>query len=194
MTVIARPAHPVRLAGVFLASLAAFALVAAAAGAVMYILDNERGGSTAIAPHADVDLPPGMVLVRPIEGESQWRDALAFSPIIPETLPASVDASPLYFLQQPDARGRQAGHVRFASQGGPTIILVEQQGELTQESPLRTQESPGTRAYLEAFACGTIVLQTQLYFSLDAESLPPRAETVAVAQKFSDDLHEQCAG
>ena len=194
MTVLAQPRQPLRLVGVFVASVAAFALIAAAAGAVLYIIDNETSSPvTSVLPQADVDLPPGMVLVRSIESADQWRDSLGFAPVIPESLPAGIDGEPLYFLQQPDARGRTAGHVRFASEGGPTLILVQQEGRIAQDSPLRTQESDGSRAYLESFACGTVVMQTQLYFSTDGASPPTASESFAIASAFSESLHQQCA-
>lgn len=193
MTVLAQPRQPLRLLGVFAASLAGFALIAAAVGAVLYIVDNETAApSSPLSFQADVDLPPGMVLVRPVESADQWRDALAFAPILPETLPEGLLDDPLYFLQQPDARGRIAGHIRFATSGGPTLILVEQQGQIAVERPLRAQESDSSVGYLEAFACGNIVIQTQLYFSKDTANAVDPDESLAIARAFSDALHAQC--
>jgi hypothetical protein len=194
MTVIVRPNHPARLAGVFAASIAAFALVAAAAGAVLYIVDNERRSAapTATGPIADVDLPSGLVLVQPIEGEAAWRDALGFRPIIPDSLPEGVGAEPAYLLQQPDSRGRRAGHLRFGSESGPTIVLVEQQGQIAAEKPLYSNESENTRAYFESFQCGLVVIQAQIYFSLDVAPPPLIVATNSVANSFMADLKDQC--
>ena len=194
MTVIARPNHPARLAGVFAASIAAFALVAAAAGAVLYIVDNERGGATVApaGPEIDVDLPSGLVLVLPIEGQDAWLDALGFSPIVPASLPAGVDAEPAYFLEQPDSRGRRAGHLRYGSDAGPTVVLVEQQGQIVADKPLYSKESDGSRAYFESFQCGLVVIQAQIYFNQDPADLAPAAVTQSTADAFMTDLKDQC--
>ena len=195
MTVVLRPNHPARLAGVFLGGVAAFALIAAAAYAVMYIVDNETSTAPPPAvPAANLDLPAGMVVIRPTVVE-EWRDVLGFEPVLAEVLPDNVVETPLYFLQPQDAEFGTAGHVRYAYEDGtPAIALIEQTGGLKTDSPMKVLESGGTRAHIVNLACGDIVIQAQMFFATDVAADPPApAETTAAAEAFVAPLRDQCA-
>jgi len=195
MTVLARPNHPVRLAGVLAASVLAFGIVASAAGAVLYVVDNERGATQFAAPvQATVELPAGMVLIKRVDNTTGWKDALGFEPLLAEALPEGVLDQPMLYLQQPDARGRIAGHVRYAhADGSPAIALIEQQGTNFEEPPMKTEEpAAGTRLHLLTFTCGDLVVQSQVYFQAGDGELLAAAETQAIAEAFITDLREQC--
>jgi hypothetical protein len=194
MTVLARPNHPARLAGVFVFSVLAFGLVAAAAGAVLYIIQNERASATpSTVSGGTVDLPPGMVQIRRIDSFAAWKDALGFAPLLPDALPEGVANAPALYLQQPDASGRPAGHVRYArADGSPAVVLIEQQGTISAEPLLKTAETDGTRLHLQTFTCGSLVVQAQLYFQSDPNPLPPVSQTEDAATSFIEGLRQQC--
>ncbi len=195
MTVLARPNHPARLAGVFAFSVVAFALVAAAAGAVLYIFENERasGAPSPIAGGGTVDLPTGMVQIRRIDSFAEWNDALGFKPLLADALPDGVDDAPVLYLQQPDDAGRRTGHVRYMrDNGAPAVVLIEQQGTISAEPPMKTGETAGTRMHAQTFVCGSLVIQAQLYFQSDPAPLPAIAETEATSRAFVDGLRGLC--
>jgi hypothetical protein len=144
-------------------------------------------------PTANLDLPAGMVVIRPTVIE-EWRDVLGFDPVLAEVLPDNVVATPLYFLQPQDAEFGTAGHVRYAYEDGtPAIALIEQSGGLKTDSPMKVLESGGTRAHIVNLACGNIVIQAQLFFALDVAEPPVPTETTAAAEAFVAPLREQCA-
>ena len=195
MTVLARPHDPSRLARIFVSSVLAFGLVAAAAGAILYIIDNER--SSGAAPVATgggtVDLPAGLVQIRRVDSVAEWKDAMRFKPLLAEALPDGVVDAPALYLQQPDAAGRRAGHVRYVREdGAPGVVLIEQQGTISTEPPVKTGEAAGTRMYLQTITCGTLVIQAQLYFQAGTGALPPESETAATAEAFIAGLRDQC--
>ena len=196
-SVLARSNHPARLAGVFASSILAFGIVAAAAAAILYIVESEGWfSSPPAAPtvNANVDLPPGLILIRRVEGPVVWASQVGFEPIAADVLPDGVDATPLYFLQQPDATGRRAGHLRYTAQGGPLVVLVEQQGTLDTEPEMQATETDAGRAYTQWVSCGNIVIQAQLYFSLDAAGSPlPASQTATIAERFVAALRDQCS-
>jgi hypothetical protein len=194
MTVVLRPNHPARLAGVFFGGIAAFALIAAAAYAVMYIVDNETSTvPPPPVPAANLDLPAGMVVIRPTVVE-EWREMLGFEPVLAEVLPDGVVETPLYFLQPQDAEFGTAGHVRYAYEDGtPAIALIEQAGGLKTDSPMKALESGGTRAHIVNMPCGDIVIQAQMFFAIDVADPPSPQETTAAAEAFAAPLREQCA-
>jgi hypothetical protein len=192
MTVITRPGSPVRLVGLFAFSVLVFGLLASAAGAAMYVVDTERGrGTDAVAPAANVELPSGLVLVSQVD-EQVWRDKVGFAPFLPDIMPAGVDPTPRLYVQQPDDHSRVAGHVRYAPAGGPAVVLIEQQGTLSREVGMRTQDSDSARSHIETFVCGTIVIQAQVYFSLESDAAPTAGETGLIAADFVNALRAQC--
>jgi len=193
MTVVTRQHTTARLLGVFALSLAAFGLVASAAGAALYVIDSERGfGTDEGTATANVDLPSGMVLVTRLADAAAWEPKLGFEPVLPDELPAGVGTQPHYYAQQPDERGRLAGHIRYASEGGPSVVLVEQQGTLSREVGMRTQELDGVRQHVESFGCGLVVIQAQLYVSTDAPGAPTAEDSGAMAAAFVASLRRQC--
>lgn len=194
MTVLARPNHPLRLAGVFAASLLAFGVIAAAAAAVLFIVDRETDGSVSsqVAVDANVELPAGMVLVRQVADAEAWNAELGFEPIEPDSLPSGM-VGPTYHVQQPDAAGRIAGHLRYtAEEGRLLIVLVEQRGTLAVGRPMRTGETPTTREHIESFGCGNVVITAQLFFSLDGPAAPTATESLATSEALVANLREQC--
>lgn len=195
-TVLARPNHPARLAGVFAASLAAFALVAAAAVAALYVFDSETGSDATttggLPVNAEVDLPAGMVLVRNVADADAWEAELGFAPVEPEALPNGVGDA-LFYVQQPDAAGRSAGHLRYTTEdGGLLLVVVEQQGTIANDRPMRSGETTMTREHIESFGCGTIVVTAQLFFSLDTPGAPDAMASLAIADDFVAGMREQC--
>lgn len=196
MTVVLRPNHPARLAGVFLAGIAAFGIIAGAAYAVMYIIDNETStaGQPTQSPTANLDLPAGMVVIRPTDLQ-EWNEALGFEPVLAEVLPEGVIETPLYFLQPQDPEFGTAGHVRYAyGDGSPAIALIEQVGGLDTSSPMKVLESAGTRAHIVNLGCGGIVIQAQVFFAIDVADPPAPKETTATAERFVETLRDQCGG
>ncbi len=195
MTTLARPNHPARLAGVFAASVAAFALVAAAAVALLYIFDSETGSDgvgAGLPVNADVQLPAGMVMVRNVGDADAWEAELGFAPVEPEALPDGLGDA-LYYVQQPDAAGRSAGHLRYVTEdGGLLLVVVEQQGTIANDRPMRTGETTTTREHIESFGCGTIVVTAQLFFSLDTPGAPDATASLAIADNFVAGMRDQC--
>jgi hypothetical protein len=192
MTVLTRPSHALRLAGLFATSVAVFGLFAAAAGAVLYMIDNERGVSRpGAAPTADIELPPGLTLVHRIDGPDVWEERLGFAPVMPKALPDGVRDDAIFLLQPDDEGGWRAGHIRFAGDAGVWLVLVEQYGALSSEEPTRTIETDETLAYVGAFSCGPIILQPQVYVS---RTLLSGADAEAIAEAFVSGLREQCRG
>ena len=189
------PLHrPFHLLGVFAASVLAFGLVASAAGAALYIYENERPTPEAApAPAANVDLPEGLVLIQQVESAADWERELQFAPVVPETLPEGVVAEAGYYLQQPDSFGRRAGHVRYAyGDGAPAIVLIEQAGTISAEPPMKALESSGKRSHIVTFACGSIVIQAQVYFDVEGGAVGSPKETAAIAEGFVTGLRSQC--
>jgi hypothetical protein len=192
MTVVLRPNHPARMAGVFVAAVSAFALVAAAAYAVLYIIDNETQSSVTPQTGANFDLPEGMVAIRPTDVE-EWESELGFEPVLAGELPAGVIDDPLYFLQPPSEEFGVAGHVRYAYEDGrPAISLVEQSAGFDVSSPMKAIESESTRVHLVNLACGDIVIQAQMFFRADGVDAPEPKETSAIAASFFEALTRQC--
>jgi hypothetical protein len=195
MTVVAQPQHPARLVGVLVRALAAFALLASAAYAVLYIVDNETRSAPAPPPAAsDLGLPDGMVAIRPTD-LTEWKDILGFEPVLANDLPSGVIDGPVYFMQPPSGEFGVAGHVRYAYEDGrPAISLIEQSGGLDVTSPMKAIESGGTRVHLVNLACGDIVIQAQMFFRADGPDAPDPAATTATASAFFDGLRAQCGG
>lgn len=196
MTVLARPNHPVRLAGVFVLGVLAFGLVAAAAGAVLYIIDNERssGAPPAVANGVNVDLPPGLALLHRVDSVAEWSDALGFKPVMADMLPEGVVDQPLLYVQQPDKAGNVAGRVRYGrDDGAPGVELIEQPGTPASDLTMRLVESAGTRVHIQALACGSLAIHVQVFFQEDAGGeLPGVPVTEAVAQAVVASLRDQC--
>jgi hypothetical protein len=197
MAVLARrvqsPNHPLRLGAFFLGALTASALVASAAGAVLYIMDREFGEPARPAPHpsAKVDLPEGLVLVRRIDGPGEWEPALGFEPVMPERLPEGVDSSPVYLLQPGEDGGWRAGHIRYTSAGGPSVVLVQHEAALADGAEPRVIETDESLAIIDIIDCGPIAIQSQLYF--DTQNTD-EATARAIADDFESGLRAQCGG
>jgi hypothetical protein len=195
MTVVLRSQQPLRLFGVFAAALGAFALIAAAAYAVLYIVENETAKpAPPPAPAADFDLPQGMVVIRPTD-LGEWEEVLGFAPVVAAELPDGVVDMPLYFLQPPDATFGVAGHVRYAYMDGrPAISLIEQVGGLDTDSPMKAVESADTRVHIVNLPCGEIVIQAQMFFQGDGPDAPTPKDSSATAGAFFDSLRDHCGG
>jgi hypothetical protein len=187
-----RPNHPARLGGILALSVGAYALVAAAAGAILYVIDSERDarrGPAAVAV-ANVDLPAGMVLVRRIDGPDTWKDALGFAPIVPRELPAGVAEQPLYMLQPEDDGGWRSGHIRYSSVSGLALVLVEQELATAANALPRTVQGEESLMIIELVECGEVLVQAQLYFDIAATDA---TEARTVTDDFVAGLRAQCA-
>lgn len=195
MTILAStPQHrPIRLLGVFAASVLAFGVVASAVLAAVYIYESEQPPVSAPAPGVNVELPNGLVLIERVETAADWDRALQFEPIYPALLPDGVADEAMLYLQQPDSFGRRAGHVRYAyGDGAPAVVLIEQAGTIAAEPPMKVLESSGKRSHIATFACGTIVIQAQVYFDVEGGAAGSSTETGLIAEDFVAGLRSQC--
>lgn len=187
-----QPNHPARLGGILALSLGAYALVAAAAGAILYVIDSERDArrDPPRVTAANVELPPGMVLVRRIDGPDAWKDALGFAPVVPRELPAGVAEEPLYMLQPDDDGGWRSGHIRYSSVSGLALVLVEQELATAPNALPRTVQGEESLMIIELVECGDVLVQAQLYFDIAATD---SAEARTVTDDFITGLRAQCA-
>jgi hypothetical protein len=205
VNVLATPNHPARLISLFGSTLAVCALVAAAAGALLYLIDDQRGAGTqtTVLP-GNIEAPEGLEVVIPVDDALALRDIAGFKPFVPKRVPSTTDTTPKFAVSQADADGRRTGRVAFGpKQGtdvdgitGPIVVLVEQPGDggADADGSLRQLTAPNTRGIVSTIGCGELVLQVQLFFGPNPQAgdeiITPYMQ--GVARSFVDTLIEQC--
>jgi hypothetical protein len=206
--VIARttPNHPLRLAGLFAASLAFFAIVAGAAGAMAWVVRDARssnvaGASVAPPTQADLNLPPGVIALQRVADADQYKQLTGFKPFIPDRLPAHTKDDLSLAVALPDDNGVRAGRVGFSAADwtgpdgitGPIVVLWETKGAPPEESDFTSARGNG-RALVATIACKDLTLSLELVFNPapapgDQVVTPYMTDTAAT---FLDGLREQC--
>lgn len=204
-----QPNHPLRLAALLAASVAFFAIVAAAAYAVAYIVEDQRSGDVAgvsVEPtQSDLNLPPGLIAVRRVEDAAEFESLAGFAPFIPDRLPATTSPDPVLSVSLPDDNGHRAGRVSYSPNDGaavdgitgPLIVLVEAKGMPGEgvDSVLKRITEGSGRALAATLPCGDLVIDAQFYYGPDPEPEEPFVTPymVRVAEDFLAAMRRQCA-
>jgi hypothetical protein len=206
MTALAQPNHPVRLAALFFGTIAAFAVVLAAALAAHYVwLEETNEPVSRVAGASNVQAGDGLIVVVPADSPRQFEDLAGFAPFVPGRVPASTDGTPKFAVTQPDANGFVVGRVAFSAKAGtevdgisgPVIVIGEAFGKPGEGVDGEIKRISGAGRVLAAtLGCGELVIDVQLYFS---PSTPAGGEELItpymrdVARGFIDGIKEQCA-
>lgn len=212
---LSRPNHPLRLVGIFAASVAFFAVVAAAAVALAYIVRTQRGGPVSQVAGVSVDpkqselnLPDGLVAWRRVQDADEFKQLAGFKPFVPQTLPEGTQPNPSLAVSFPDDNGTRVGRIGYSPRAdydangitGPMVVIQEAKGTPGTgiDGELKRLTSGDGRALAATVACKKqgLVLDVQLYFG------PPPApgepfitpSMTDVAQKFVDGVKAQCGG
>jgi hypothetical protein len=205
VSVLSQPNHPVRLLSLFGASLVLCAIVAGAAAALLYVIDDVRssdvrGAST--APQS-IEAPDGLVVVIPVEGAAQFEELAGFAPFIPSSLPPTVIDKPVMSVTPPDEQGRRVGRVSYSTQPdpvegvtGPVIVIIQAQGTPGSgvDGLLKRLTAGNGRTLVATLPCGDLVLDVQMYFGPD---IAPGEPVVApymksTAETFVANVKAQC--
>lgn len=204
-----QPNHPARLAAIFFGTIAGFGIVLAAALSLYLIVLDQRdakisriAGSSA-APAGNIEAPPGLIVVIPVENPRAFEDLAGFAPFVPKRVPSSSDPTPNFTVTQPDANGLRVGRVAFSAKNeavdgvtGPVIVIGEAYGKPGEgvDGELKRIVS-GARALVATLGCGDLVIDVQMYFSPSEiaegeELITPYMRNVA--RGFIDDIKAQC--
>jgi hypothetical protein len=208
VSVLSQPNHPVRLLWLLAASLAATTIVAAAALALLYVIDDVRTNDVAgvsAVPSQSIDAPDGLVVVVPVEDAAQFEELTGFAPFIPSQLPASTDASrAVMSVTQPDEYGRRVGRVSYSAKPdpvegitGPVVVIVQAQGTPGEgvDGQLKRLTSGNGRTLVATLVCGDLVLDVQLYFGPDIAPGEPFVTPYMreTAEEFVEGVKRDCA-
>jgi hypothetical protein len=211
LSVIARttPNHPLRLAGIFAASLAFFGIVAGAAGALAYVVHDVRAShvaapSASVPTQAQMNLPSGVIALQGAANAGEFTQLAGFSPFVPKQLPEHTKNDLSLSVALPDANGIRAGRVGYSPSGaaspdgitGPTVVLWETKGAPDASTVGAFHQLAGAkgRVMVATAGCGGLTLKMELYFQPD----PAPGDTVVTpymsdtAQKFLDGVRGQC--
>ena len=208
---LSRPNHPLRLAGIFAASLAFFAIVATAAVAVIYIVQDQRGqrisqvaGASVEPKQSDLHLPDGLIAMHVVQNADEFEQLAGFKPFVAKELPDGTVHDASLAVSFPDDNGMRTARVGYSPRDGyavdgitgPMIVINELKGKPGDsiDSELKRITSGDGRALAATLACGDLVLDVQLYFgpkpAPDEPFITPYMTDVA--QKFLDGLRKQC--
>jgi hypothetical protein len=208
---VSTPNHPLRLAGILAASVAFSCIVAGAAYALLWMVDDYRnGGRVSAVAGADVapniDLPPGLVALQHINDDAQFEQLAGFAPFVPETLPDTTGDQPRFSLTFPDENGVRVGRIGFSPKDGPgvdgitgpLVVLMEAKGTpgAAVDGQLKRMTTGTGRALAATIACGDLVIDVQLYFQPNPAPGEPYVTPymTGVAQRFLDGVNAQCRG
>lgn len=209
--VIARttPNHPLRLAGIFGASLAFFGIVAGAALSLAYVVHDVRAShnaapSVSVPTQADLNLPPGVIALQRVANGDGFQQLAGFKPFVPDQLPQHTKHDLSLSVALPDAKGVRVGRVGFSASAvagpggitGPLVVLWETKGTPNASAGGAFQHLAGDkgRVLVTTIGCRGLALRMELYFSPD----PAPGETFVTpymsetAQKFLDGVKGQC--
>jgi hypothetical protein len=206
MSILATPNHPARLLSLFGASAGLTALVALAAGALLYVIDDLRGGAPASFVMGNVTAPEGLEFVIPLEDEIEFRELAGFKPFVPERVPSTTDPVPHFAVSPADENGARIGRVAFSPKDGaavdgitgPIVVVVQREMDApdSADGGLRQLTAPNTRGITAQLPCGDLVLDVQLFFGPEAADGEPAITPYMqdVAASFVATVQEQCAG
>ena len=206
------PNHPMRLAGLFAASAAFFAVVAAAAFAVTYVVEDVRSGgrssavlgTNAIPKQSDLDLPAGVIALQRVPDADAFKQLAGFKPFIPKSLPDNTQNDLALSVAFPDDQGVRIGRVGYSAKDGasvdgitgPMVVLLETKGTPGDgaDGEVRRLTGGNGRALVTKIGCGGLVIDVQLFFGPnpspgEAYLTPYMTDT---AQTFVDNLKRQC--
>jgi hypothetical protein len=208
METLALPAGRGRLPALFLTSLAFFGIVATAAYALSWVVQDMRGardGDVAgFAVNPEFNLPEGVIAIQRVADADQFEQLAGFAPFIPEQLPATTDGAVSLGLTLPDEEGRRAGRVGFSAKEGadvdgitgPLIVIFQAPGAPADEldGELQRITTGNGRALAATFLCGGLVLDVQLYFGPDPADGEPflTPYMTDVADDFIAGIRDQC--
>ncbi len=208
--VIARttPNHPLRLAGLFGASLAFFAIVGSAAAAVTWVVQDVRSSPAAqladVPAQSDLKLPAGVIALQRAADADEFAQLAGFKPFVPKRLPEHTRDDLSLSVALPDDNGVRAGRVGFSANdaegpdgvSGPTVVLWETKGAPDASAAGEFEPIPGknNRVLTATIGCRGLILKMELYFHPDpapGEQLvtPYIADTAA---SFLDGIKKQC--
>jgi hypothetical protein len=198
--------RPLRLLGIFAASAAFFAILAAALYAALWIVEDQRQSQVAgIAVQPDFDLPEGLVAVQVVEDAAAFEDAAGFSPFVPDGVPDTTQDESVLAVTMPDDGGRRYGRVAFPAKDGaavdgitgPAIVVLQAPGPPgdTIDGALKRLTTGSGRALAALLPCNGLVLDVQLYFGPDPQDGEPFVTPymTSVAEAFVARVREQCA-
>lgn len=210
--VIARtttPNHPLRLATLFGASVAFFAIVGSAAGAVAWVVQDARSShaadpTTAVPTQADLQLPAGVIALQRAADAGEFKQLAGFKPFIPKQLPEHTRDDLSLSVALPDANGVRAGRVGFSSDdvagddgvSGPVVVLWETMGAPDTSAGGDFEQIAGAkgRVLVTTIGCGGLTLKMELYFHPDpAPGEPAVTQYMSdAAASFLDGVRQQC--
>jgi hypothetical protein len=211
VNVLETPNHPARLLSLFASTVAFCALVGAAIGALLYVVNDARrggAGGAAPAPLSDggVQAPDGLEVVRIVDSAGEFEELTGFAPFVPERVPATTGPMPNFAVSQPDAEGHRAGRVAFSINTGrdvdgitgPIVVIVQSDHVSYGDDggALRQLTQPDTRGIVSALSCGDLSLEVQLFFGPNAADGEPVITPYMqeVARDFVARVREQCGG
>lgn len=210
---LSKPNHPLRLAGVLGASLLGCMIVAAAAFAVMYIVQDQRGaltsdvaGLSADPTQSELNLGRGLVAWHRVPDADGFEQLIGFRPFVPGHLPENTQGEATLAVSFPFDDGHRVGRVGFSPKDGvnvdgitgPTVVLNETKaapGTSPDGALMRLTTGTG-RALAASIVCGDLAIDLQFYFG----PAPKAGESyvnpymTSVAQSFLDDVKGQCGG
>lgn len=208
--VIARttPNHPLRLAGLFGASLAFFVIVGSAAGAVTWVVQDVRASQRdlliVVPTQADMKLPAGVIALQRAADADEFRQYAGFKPFIPKQLPEHTRDDVSLSVTLPDDNGVRAGRVGYSATGaegpdgitGPIVVLWETKGTPDASAVSEFEQIAGAkgRVMVATIACRDLTLKAELYFHPDPAPGEPHVTPYMTdaAHSFLDGLREQC--
>ena len=209
--VIARttPNHPMRLAGLFGASLAFFAIVGGAAGALTWVVQDARSSHAAatitdVPTQAEMQLPPGVIALQRAADAGEFDLLAGFEPFVPKQLPDHTRDDPSLSVALPDGNGVRAGRVGHSSDdvagddgvSGPIVVLWETMGAPDASADGEFAPIPGKndRVLVATVACRGLTLKMELYFHPPAAPGDPVVTPYMTdtAASFLDGVREQC--
>jgi len=208
------PNHPLRLAGIFAASAAFFAIVAGAALAVTWVVQDQRSagrssavlGTDAVPKQSELNLPKDAIAVQRVDDANAFKQLAGFKPFIPKTLPENTQNDLSLSVALPDDNGVRAGRVGYSAKDGasvdgitgPLVVLWERQGPPgdTADGVVRRLTGGNGRALVAQIGCGGLVIAVQLFFG----PAPAPGEAFLkpyisdAAQTFVDGSKRKCGG
>jgi hypothetical protein len=208
VNVLSQPNHPARLLALFAASLAVTGVIAGAAIAMLYVVDDLRGGndapSAASAPQ-HIEAPEGLVVVIPVADAKEFKALTGFKPFVPSSLPETTRGAPVMSVTQPDEEGRRVGRVSYSAKPdpvegvtGPLIVIIEAKGTPGDgvDGELKRLTAGNGRTLVATLSCDDLVLDIQMYFTPDVAPNEPFVTPYmkTTAQSFIDSVKADCSG
>ncbi|HZP58578.1 MAG TPA: hypothetical protein VFC53_13665 [Dehalococcoidia bacterium] len=165
------PDHPLRLAWLFVQALAGSALFASAAYAALYVARDMRSSADVPASgapaQASFELPPGLVLLLPVDDAAAFQQRTGFAPVLPASLPDGV-APPRYFLERVPEGAPARGRIVYGSRASDAvrIVMIETRADgMSGEADVRAIGGAGAPAFGATRICGGVRVDAQIYFA-----------------------------